>query len=50
MSASATTLLASLTPVARDSIAAAITARLRPYAHDGQVDVPALVIGAMGIA
>jgi len=50
MSASATALLASLTPTERDSIAAAITMRLRAYAHDGQVDVPALVIGAAGIA
>jgi len=50
MSASATALLASLTPTERDSIAAAITMRLRAYEHDGQVDVPALVIGAAGIA
>ncbi len=50
MSASTTTLLASLTLAERDSVAAAITARLRPYEHDGQVDVPALVIGAAGIA
>ena len=50
MSASATALLASLTPAERDSIAAAITTRLRAYEHDGQVDVPALVIGAAGIA
>ncbi len=50
MSASTTALLASLTPAERDSIAAAITTRLRAYEHDGQVDVPALVIGAAGIA
>jgi len=50
MSASATALLASLTPTERDSIAAAITMRLRAYAHDGQVDVPARDIGAAGIA
>jgi len=50
MSASATALLASLTPTERDSVAAAITMRLRAYEHDGQVDVPALVIGAAGIA
>ncbi len=49
MSASATTLLASLTPAERDRIAAAITTRLRAYEHDGQVDVPALIIGAAGI-
>ncbi len=50
MSASATALLASLTPTERDKIAAAITTRLRAYEHDGQVDVPALVIGVAGIA
>ncbi len=50
MSASATALLASLTPAERDRIAAAITTRLRAYEHDGRVDLPALVIGAAGIA
>ncbi len=50
MSASATALLESLTPAERDSIAAAITTRLRAYEHDGQVDLPALIIGAAGTA
>ncbi len=50
MSASATALLESLTLAERDSIAAAITTRLRAYEHDGQVDLPALIIGAAGIA
>ena len=50
MSASATALLESLTLAERDSIAAAITTRLRAYEHDGKVDLPALIIGAAGIA
>jgi len=50
MSASTTALLASLTLAERDSIAAAITTRLRAYEHDGQVDLPTLIIGAAGIA
>ncbi len=50
MSASTTSRLASLTTAEQDRIAGAIAARLRAYEHDGQIDLPALVIGAAGIA
>jgi len=50
MSASTTSRLASLTTAEQDRIAGAMAARLRAYEHDGQVDLPALVIGAAGMA
>ena len=50
MSASTTALVGSLTVAERDRVGAAISARLRAYERDGRVDVPAVVIVAMGIA
>jgi len=50
LSASTTSRLASLTTADQDRIAGAMAARLRAYEHDGQVDLPALIIGAAGIA
>lgn len=50
MSASTTRRLTSLTQAEQDRIATAVAARLRAYAHDERVDLPAILIGATGTA
>jgi len=50
LSASTTSRLASLTTTEQDRIGGAMAARLRAYEHDGQVGLPALIIGAAGMA
>lgn len=50
MSASIAALVGALTAAERNRVSEAIGARLRAYERDGRVDVPAVVIVAVGIA